>query len=289
MRFSKLFVLFGDSHAGGHGRLRPGGPGAPADARPDAGAGRTRPDLELLQPLDLGDRQFPGGRRHERDRETCRARACGSRSSGFQAIVDPYARADFFISFSEEGANVEEGYLTFTSLPWDLLVKVGRMRLSFGKINTLHLHVLPVARRSRFPIVNLLGGEEGWSGDGVSVAKLIPLGDTFSEATLQVFRGESEGLFTAAKRADLAFNGHYRVFADLSDSTNLDLGLSYGLGPNGTSPNAKTRLSALDATFRWKPLRTGLYRQVVLRGELFRSSRDQAGGTENATGWFAAG
>jgi hypothetical protein len=207
---------------------------------------------------------------------------------GFQAIVDPYARADFFISFSEEGANVEEGYLTFTSLPWDLLVKVGRMRTAFGKINTLHLHVWPWPD-APLPMVNLLGGEEGWSGDGVSVAKLIPLGDTFSEATLQVFRGESAGLFTAAKRSDLAFNGHYRVFRDLSDSTNLDLGFSYGFGPNGTSGDGTTRLSALDATFRWKPLQTGLYRQLILRGELYRSGREQPQGTQDAVGWYVSG
>src|SRR6185369_6425574 len=29
----------------------------------------------------------------------------------FQAILDPYARADFFISFGETGVNLEEGYL----------------------------------------------------------------------------------------------------------------------------------------------------------------------------------
>lgn len=34
-----------------------------------------------------------------------------------QAIVDPYARADFFFSFGEEGVAVEEGYLTFPTLP----------------------------------------------------------------------------------------------------------------------------------------------------------------------------
>src|SRR5215831_10613481 len=28
----------------------------------------------------------------------------------FQAVVDPYAKADFFISFGEEGVNLEEGY-----------------------------------------------------------------------------------------------------------------------------------------------------------------------------------
>lgn len=204
---------------------------------------------------------------------------------GLQAVVDPYARADFFISFGENDVSVEEGFLTFTSLPWDLLVKVGRMRVAFGKINTLHLHVWPWPD-APLPIVNLLGGEEGWAGDGVSVAKLIPLGDVFSELTLQVFSGDADGLFSAPSRGDLAYNGHYRVFADLSDSTNLDVGLSYGLGPNGTAVGAKTRLSGIDAVLRWKPLRTGLYRQLVLRGELYDSSREQPGGTQDATGWY---
>src|SRR5512142_2009019 len=54
---------------------------------------------------------------------------------GLQAIVDPYARADFFLTFgSEKGdVGVEEGYLTFLNLPWDLLVKAGRMKGAFGK------------------------------------------------------------------------------------------------------------------------------------------------------------
>ena len=40
--------------------------------------------------------------------------------AAFQAIVDPYARADFFISFGEEGVNLEEGYLTFPAIPGGL-------------------------------------------------------------------------------------------------------------------------------------------------------------------------
>jgi hypothetical protein len=36
---------------------------------------------------------------------------------GLQAIVDPYARADFFLSFNGSNVDVGEGYLTFTSLP----------------------------------------------------------------------------------------------------------------------------------------------------------------------------
>lgn len=213
----------------------------------------------------------------------------------FQAIVDPYARADFFLSFSENSVEVEEGFVTFTSLPGKLLAKVGRMRVAFGKINTLHLHVLPWPD-SPLPIVNLLGSEEGWKGTGISLARLLPLpGDTFSELTGQVFRGQSEGLFEARKRNDIAYNAHYRVFKDLSEAVNVDLGFSYGAGPNDTSTDETrrwTRLEAIDVTLRWKPLMTGSYRSASLRGEVFRSRRDQpenVGGKQTARGWFVSG
>jgi hypothetical protein len=207
---------------------------------------------------------------------------------GIQAIVDPYARADFFLSFGEHGVDVEEGFATFTSLPAGLLAKAGRMRAYFGKANTLHLHVLPWPDEP-LPVVNLLGGEEGWIGTGASVARLFPVGDTFTEGTLQIFRGESEGLFDAQRRGDLAYNGHYRVFRDLTESTNLDLGLSYGVGPNGTTRTARTRLEGVDATLRWKPLQTGTYRSASFRGEVYRSLRDQPGGVQTALGWYVSG
>lgn len=204
----------------------------------------------------------------------------------FQAVVDPYARADFFLSFGEEGVNVEEGFASFTSLPWGLLVKVGRMRTSFGKINTLHLHVLPWPDEP-LPIVNLLGGEEGWIGTGISISKLIPLpGNVFSEAIVQVFDGNASGLFEAPSRGDLAYNGQYRIFSDLTESTNLDVGLSYGTGPNGLTSSSDTRLEDLYATFRWKPLRTATYRSANVRGEYIRSQQEQPAGTQTADGWF---
>ena len=213
----------------------------------------------------------------------------------FQAVVDPYARGDFFVSLGEEGVEVEEGFVTFTALPAQLLARVGRMRVAFGKVNTLHLHVLPWAD-APLPIVNLLGGEEGWKGTGVSIARLLPMpADIFSELTLQAFRGEAENLFEAPRRSALAYNAHYRIFHDLSEATNLDLGFSYGLGPNSTSTPDRTRwthLEAIDATFRWKPLRTATYRSAILRGELFRSRRDQPsdeGGRQTARGWFVSG
>jgi hypothetical protein len=206
-----------------------------------------------------------------------------------QAVIDPYARADIFVAFSDEGGNVEEGFVTFTALPAGLLAKVGRIRAAFGKTNPLHLHVLPWADEP-LPIVNLLGGEEGWAGDGVSVAKLLPLpGDTFSELTAQVFRGEREGLFTAEERSDLAYNLRYRVFRDLTEATNLDLGISYGWGPTFENSTLTTRLQGIDAMLRWKPLQTATYRSFTARGEAIRQIREQPGDDVDSLGWFVSG
>ncbi|HEV8239093.1 MAG TPA: hypothetical protein VGS57_06985 [Thermoanaerobaculia bacterium] len=218
---------------------------------------------------------------------------------GLQAIVDPYARADVFISFGDEGGNVEEGYLTFTALPAGLLAKVGRIRAPFGKTNPLHLHVLPWADEP-LPIQNLLGGEEGWAGDGVTISRLVPLpADTFSEATVAIFRGEREGLFQEDKRRDLAYDLRYRVFRDLTEATNLDLGVSWAQGPNAIDvapgepgsflEHGTTRLAGFDATLRWKPLQTASYRSFTARAEAIRSRREQPGSDALSLGWFVSG
>ena len=206
-----------------------------------------------------------------------------------QAIVDPYARADFFISLSNDGIDLEEGFLTFTQLPADLLVKVGKFKAQFGKINTLHLHVLPWPDEP-LPIINLLGSEEGWSDSGVSVARLIPLpADTFSDLTVQVFRGKTFGLFDAPGRSDLSYVAQYRVYRDFGDDNNVELGSSWGRGSNGTTADAKTTLENLHLVYRWKPLQGRPYRSFVLRSELFRSRRQQPGGTQTSRGFYASG
>src|SRR5436309_1675792 len=139
--------------------------------------------------------------------------------ASFQAVVDPYARADFFISFGESGVDLEEGFLTFTELPGGLLTKVGKMRAAFGKVNSLHNHVLPWADR---PLVmnNLVGGEDGIDDAGISVARLVPNPWVFLEATGQVFRGDSgDTLFKSSERGDVSYVGHLRGYQDLSEST----------------------------------------------------------------------
>jgi hypothetical protein len=260
---------------------------APAEPGTGGGGGEGGQTSNYFNPSMsvIGNFLAVAGRNHT---ENLPATELRESEVGLQAIVDPYARADFFLSFGEEGVDVEEGFITFTALPAGLLAKVGRIRTSFGKVNTLHLHVLPWPDEP-LPVVNLLGGDEGWIATGASVSRLFPVGDVFTEGTLQVFRGQAEGLFEGERRGDLSYNGHYRVFADLTEASNLDLGLSYGFGPNGTEEDADTRLEGLDLTYRWKPLQTGSYRSAILRGEVYRSRREQPGGDQNAVGWYVSG
>jgi hypothetical protein len=215
--------------------------------------------------------------------------------AAFQAIVDPYARADFFISFGEEGVNLEEGFATFTELPGGLLTKVGKMRAAFGKVNTLHNHVLPWSDR---PLVtrNLVGGEDGIDDAGISVARLISNPWIFLEATGQVFRGDSGDLFKASKRGDLSYVGHLRGYQDISESSNIDLGFSYSRGHNdaeiGDDENRgsfTTQLYGVDATFRWRPLQRSIYHSFIGRTEWVWSRRDQANGLQRSSGFYVSG
>jgi hypothetical protein len=190
-----------------------------------------------------------------------------------QAIVDPYARADFFLTFSPEEVGVEEGFITFTSLPANFLLKVGKMRASFGKVNQMHNHVMPWTDR---PLVtqDLVGGEEGISDAGLSLSRLIINPVLFLEATAEVYRGESPELFSAPRRQDLTYVGRVRGFRDVSESTNLDFGGSFARGTAKEGAGLHTSLIGADVTLRWRPLRRAIYRRLLARTELVWSRRD---------------
>ncbi len=194
---------------------------------------------------------------------------------GLQAIIDPYSRADAFLSFGETGVNVEEAYITFTSLPAGLLLKVGKKRADFGKVNTIHNHALPFIDR---PLVtnNLVGGEDGIDDAGFFLSRFLPAPKNwFLEGSAELLRGDSGDLFQASRRQDASVVGHLRAYRDLSESTNLDLGVSYARGHNNFGSNFLTNLYGGDATLRWRPLRRAIYNSFMFRTELFWSARDQ--------------
>ncbi len=201
--------------------------------------------------------------------------------AAFQAVVDPYAKADFFLSVGREGVEVEEGFITFTSLPAKFQVKVGKLRANFGKMNTQHTHTLPSVDR---PLVteNLVGGDEGISVEGFSVSRIFDVPYLFVELTGEMFAGNS-AVFQSDHRAQLSYVARARAYRDLTESSNIDIGTSAAFGTanvdvpqplvSGSGPSIlqatglEKRLIGLDATFRYRPLRRAIYRRLNIRSE----------------------
>ena len=164
-RLAALEARLGSGPAATVAQVEP--PAEPLPVTPDTGVGSGKvfnPDMSVIS-------NFAGaaGKNALSDQPSL---SLSEVEAAFQAVVDPYARADIFLSISPEGVDVEEGYATFTSLPAGLLLKAGKMRAQFGKVNTMHTHILPWADR---PLVSqsLVGGKEGISLPGVSLSRLI--------------------------------------------------------------------------------------------------------------------
>lgn len=188
----------------------------------------------------------------------------------FQSVVDPYIRADFFVSFGRDpdthkyGASIEEGYLTTLSLPAKLQLKVGKFREAVGKINPTHPHALSFIDLPN-AYVNYFG--EGLNDEGVSLSWLTPA-KFYQELTFQATSGAGESpIFHRGDNNRFIYLGHFKNFFTLSDNATLEFGLTGITGPNDSSRN--TNIAAADITYKWKPVQMNTYKSFTWQNEIF--------------------
>jgi hypothetical protein len=207
----------------------------------------------------------------------------------FQAQIDPFARADFFVTIpSLEEVEMEEGYATFLTLPSDFLARVGKVRVPFGRANVDH-------RPETFSVDRpdvLVGyfGEEGLAEAGITVSRLLPNPwDVFMELELDVLAGGNEVSFGGGTAGDLLYNLHYRSFFDLTPEHSLNVGASYATGvhPIGEEGTGRTHLGGADVTYVWKPLARGKYRSFLWQTELMGGTRELPEGANDSFGLYS--
>lgn len=196
---------------------------------------------------------------------------------GLQGVLDPYARADFFITFEDGGApTIEEGYITWLYLPFGLQAKTGIFRTNFGKMNRTHRPEIDQMDYPR-PIKNLLG-EEGQSEPGISISKMIPNPwDIYSELTGEVLTPSEDG----AKGRDQIYLAHLKNFFALTSSSSIELGFSFQTRDISDTNNAtltkgnfRQTMEGVDLTFRWDPPGQKLYKSFIWQTEFFASQRE---------------
>jgi hypothetical protein len=191
-----------------------------------------------------------------------------------QANVDPYLRADFFLTFGRDpetgkyGAAVEEGYLTTLSLPAHLQLKAGKFRQAVGRINTTHPHALPFIDMPN-AYVNYFG-EDGLNDEGLSLSWLVPNKKFYQELIFQFTSGFSESpAFTRSDGNRFMYLGHLKNFFTLNDNSTFELGLTGLAGPNDSLRT--TTMATADFTYKWKPVKLNTYRSLTWQSELFYS------------------
>jgi hypothetical protein len=208
----------------------------------------------------------------------------------FRADVDPHAKGVLIVALAEEtpgeyALEVEEGYVTLESLPWNLRAKAGRMRTPFGQVNRLHTHDLPQTDRPL--VVRTFLGAEGDVATGVNLEFLVPAIETPTlRFEAQVQNGENETILAGADAEGPAFVGRGSAFFDLGSASFFELGSSVLLG-RSEPEGGQTTLSGIDAMWKWRPAGSS-EQSLVVHSEFFWLDREYQGEIIASAGAFGS-
>jgi hypothetical protein len=192
--------------------------------------------------------------------------------------VDPYFNGETHVVWfvdpidGESRFELEEAFLTTTSLPYGLELRAGQMFTDFGRHNPRHPHAWDWHDQ---PLtLSRVFGPDGMRGAGARAAWLTPL-PWFAElsAGVQNASGETMASFLASDElfeeravggrpfvdrrvrslADLAYSLRLVNSWDLDDEVTAGLGLSALFGPNATGLDTRTGIYGADLQVKWRP------------------------------------
>lgn len=203
----------------------------------------------------------------------------------FSSVIDPYARADFYPVFEGEdgelNAKIEEAYLTTLTLPFNLQLKAGKFRQTFGRINRVHGHALPIID---LPVAfeNFMG--EALIDQGFSLSWLIPNPHFYQELVIELTRGPDESPIFDVSKGNIPLKlAHLKNFWALGDNSTLELGLSAAWGANHFDQTST--LGGVNLTYKWKPIQYNTYKSFEWQSELFLSNQDMGSEMDNVQAW----
>ena len=190
----------------------------------------------------------------------------------FDGAVDPYFKGVADIVFKLDQNNdteveLEEVYLTTSSLPWNLQAKAGQFFSDFGRINQQHPHAWDFVDQPL--VIGRMFGPEGLRNPGTRLSWLVPT-PFYSElfVSVQDSQGESAYSFrntdhtffgrTPVDRSvqslgDMLYVPRYAASFEPTDSQTIVAGVSGAFGPNDSGTDTRTAIVGGDLYWKWKP------------------------------------
>ena len=193
----------------------------------------------------------------------------------FDGAVDPYfkGQANIVLQITPEGGTtieLEEAFVTTTSIPHNLQLKAGQYFTEFGRINPQHPHSWDFVDQ---PLVSgLMFGGDGLRSVGARLSWLMPTG-VYSEFIVGVENANGETTTSFGSIAgetqfgrpilpdvvkalgDMLYVPRWAGSFDIGDNQTMVVGASGAFGPNGTGPGAKTEIGGVDVLWKWKSAR----------------------------------
>ena len=215
----------------------------------------------------------------------------------FVGEIDDKAEAVFNFSYHDDDVSLEEGYLdVWDILPYKTDLLLGRFRVNFGLLNTIHPHAL--AQVDYPAIYREYLGHEGYIDEGVGVAGQFssPWENPF-DWSLQVVSGKRHEHGEEDDHAD-DDEGDYKRLKDFddtpfiarlkhrfkpSDRLSIDWGLSGLTGRfEDDDDTARYYLEGADLTVNWSPFKDK-HKRIRWQSETFLSQID--GGEDDGNAW----
>ena len=202
-----------------------------------------------------------------------------------EEIEDPFGDVEISTVFE-----LEEAYLNFHTLPWDLAFRGGKLRNSFGRNNLLHTHDLPQVTR---PLaVQAFLGPEGLATVGASLSWLVPNPwDQYIEWTAEFVNadgGEESPLLGGPAGSHPALLSHLKLFSDVGETGSLELGTSLLYTQTSGDRDDTGYLLGADLTYQWRDPQQPDSRSLLFQSEFFWSRADVAddlGGISRNDNW----
>ncbi len=190
------------------------------------------------------------------------------------AAVDPWTRLDSTIAVTEdEGAELEEAYMTRYGLPLDLTMRAGRLKPRVGKALPVHRDSLDTVDEPL--VIQRYFGIEGMAKTGVDLKRQIEMPWAMThEAVVGVLEGgngEEGTLFGSTRRRPTLYS-HLKNGLDLSDVTSLEIGLSHMAGSRDADSEWEVHVLGLDGTLIHHFNAT---QNIKLQGEVYNVNRTE--------------
>ncbi len=192
------------------------------------------------------------------------------------SVVDPYFEAFAYLHMHPSELEVDEAFVTTTSLPAGLRIKAGKFKSAFGRLNEKHQHSWSFDEQAL--IYKSLFGPDAISDAGVQLQWVAPT-DTYIMAGVEAFQGTNDMSF--GYEDPNLFVGYLKSSVDIGDDLSILGGVSAAHGKTVTKENSN--IYGVDLTMREQ---LGSYSALVWQSEYLQRDKDVNASRDSQAGLY---